>query len=153
MTTTGNAYDPHARTELLERLKALKPDDRWVDVDPKLLWAAAPSGPERVLYLESHPGHPIRDIAQDGFIEAKFPQEQWPDEARGLLVQLHFEIGEQIFAGSEPDLLSKGPQRASVNLRAVRICLSSTIQNGQRTMRAEASYAVLAQLPEKATAE
>ena len=153
MTTTGNAYDPPAHTELLERLKALEPDDRWVDVDPKLLRAAAPNGPERVLYLESHPGHPILDIAQDGFIEANFPREQFADEALGLLVQLLIEIGEEIFAGMEPNFGSGVPQKAFVNLRSVRICLSSTIQNGQRTMRTEASYAVLAQLPEKATAE
>ena len=147
MTTTGATYDHAAHTELFDLLKALEPDDRWVDVDPKPFWAATPSSPLKNLSLTEHSGHPILSLQKSQPVGIDFARDDIAAGALHLLVQLRSEIGEVIFAGLEPKFDSGVPQKAFVNLRSVRIRMGSAINNGRYTITAEAEYAVLAQQP------
>ena len=65
-------------------------------------------------------------------------------EALNLLVQLRSAIGEEIFAGLDPDFGSGVPQKAFMNLKSVHIRMGSVIQDLRRTITAQVEYTVLA---------
>ena len=144
MTTTGATYDHAAHTELLDLLKALEPDDRWVDVDPKLFWAATPSSPLRILALTEHSGLPILSLQENQPVGIDLTRADFATEALNLLVQLRSAIGEEIFAGLDPDFGSGVPQKAFMNLKSVHIRMGSVIQDLRRTITAQVEYTVLA---------
>ena len=153
MTTTGATYDHAAHTELFELLKALELDDRWVDVDPKLFWAATPSSPLRILALTEHPGHPILSLQESQPVGIDLTRDDFATEALNLLGDLRADIEEEIFADSEHQFGSGVPLKEYVNLRAVRIRLVSAIQDKRRTITGEAQYAVPGQRRKTTVAE